>query len=141
MHGISGTVPTTTVFRSRARPLSLFLPLILFLEFLFIFAISLSLASLNLKYADFYQIWDIALQLGFFLSSIVYDENLVPLRFKFSYSLNPVTALIESARSVLLTKSLPSDGDLTIIGLATLILFAIGLVIFRKLEWQFAEEM
>lgn len=34
---------------------------ILALEFLLIFGISLLLSSLNLKYRDFYQLWDIAL--------------------------------------------------------------------------------
>lgn len=120
---------------------TLFLPAILVAEFLLIFGLSLSLSSLNVKFRDFHELWDIALQLGFFLSPIVYDVSLVPERFRLMYSLNPVTCLIESARSILIMQQLPtlSYGEVILASVAVFLL--VGFLIFRRLERGFAEEL
>jgi lipopolysaccharide transport system permease protein len=120
---------------------ALFLAPILILEFLLVFGLSLSLSSLNLKYRDFNQLWEIALQLGFFLSPIVYDASLVPERFRLFYSLNPVTRLIESARDIFLRHELPSLFDNAVIISGVVIFLLIGLLIFRRFERRFAEEL
>ena len=120
---------------------ALLLPILLVLEFLLVFALSLSLSALNVKYRDFYQLWDIALQLGFFLSPIVYSASLIPARFYFLYSLNPVTRLMEALRGIFLEHQLPTVFDMTVV-LGSIILFlALGLLIFRRLEKGFAEEL
>ena len=120
---------------------ALVLPAILILEFLLIFGLSLSLASLNLKYRDFGHLWDVALQLGFFLSPLVYEETLIPIRFRFLYSLNPVTRLIGSARQVLLLHRLPSIFDNAVIISTIAIFLIVGFLTFRWLEPRFAEEL
>ena len=119
----------------------LLLPAVLLMEFLLVFGLSLCLSSLNLKYRDFYQLWDIALQLGFFLSPIVYDPNLIPERFRFVYFLNPVTSLIQSTRSIFLLHQLPSTFDIGVVVSSVVILLLIGLLIFGRLENRFAEEL
>ena len=119
----------------------LFLPVIILLEFLMIFGLSLSLAPLNVKYRDFYQLWDVALQLGFFLSPIVYDEQLIPSRFRLAYSLNPMSGLIESARGIFLYQRLPSAFDLSIVSIAVAVMLVVGVVVFRSLEARLAEEI
>lgn len=121
--------------------LILFLPVIVLLQFLMIFGLSLSLAPLNVKYRDFYQLWDVALQLGFFLTPIVYNAQLIPNRFRFAYSLNPMTALIESARDIFLLQRLPSTFDLSIVTTAVVVLLAVGIIVFRSLEARLAEEI
>lgn len=120
---------------------ALCLPAILILEFALIFGLSLSLSSLNLRYRDFYQLWDIALQLGFFLSPIVYDAGLIPQRFQLLYSLNPVTRLIESARAIFLSRALPSVLDGAVIVLSVVAFLMIGIFTFGRLEPRFAEEI
>lgn len=120
---------------------ALLLPVILVLEFFLVFGISLLLSSLSLKYRDFNQLWDITLQLGFFLSPIVYDANLIPAPYRLIYSLNPMTALIESTRSILIGQSLPSVFDSTVVLSSVGILLLIGYLVFRRLERRFAEEL
>jgi lipopolysaccharide transport system permease protein len=122
-------------------PMILVFPIVLGLEFVLVFGLSLSLSSLNLKYRDFYQIWDIALQLGFFVSPIVYDTSLIPPKYRFLYSLNPVTRLIEFMRDILLRSSLPSSPENLIMLLDISLLLAIGLLIFRHFESRFVEEL
>jgi ABC-type polysaccharide/polyol phosphate export permease len=111
------------------------------MEFLLIFGLSLSLSSLNLKYRDFDQLWGLALQLGFFLSPIIYDASLIPQRFQFLYSLNPATSLIESTRDIFLFHKLPSLFDNAVIIGGVAILMLVGFLIFGRLESRFAEEI
>jgi len=118
-----------------------FLPVIVLMEFVLIFAVSLLLASLNLKYRDVSQIWDIAIQLGFFLSPIVYDESSVPSRYKPLYSLNPITRLIEATRGLFLQQQLPNLYDLFIIFSVTGLILIAGLAVFQHLQITFAEEL
>lgn len=119
----------------------LYLPILLILELLLVFGLSLVLSSLNVRYRDFYQLWDIALQLGFFLSPIVYAANLIPSRFQFVYSLNPVTALIESVRSIFLYQELPPIHYTAVIIASIIIFLLIGFLVFRWLDARFAEEL
>jgi lipopolysaccharide transport system permease protein len=133
--------PVLMYFGVGLTPFVLFLPVILVMEFVLIFGLSLALSSLNLKYRDFYQLWEITLQLGFFLSPIVYDASLIPQRYSFAYSLNPVTRLVESTREILLQQQLPTLFDLATIVLTAAALAIVGFVIFRTLEPRFAEEI
>ena len=133
--------PLLVVLGVDLTPYALFLPAILVMEFLLVFGLSLLLSSLNVKYRDFYQVWDIALQLGFFLSPIVYDASLIPERYRLLYSLNPVTRLIESAREIFLEGRLPSLFDNVIIIASIGIFLLIGFAIFRRFEARFAEEV
>jgi len=119
----------------------IFLPAILVMEFLLIFGLSLSMSSLNLKYRDFDQLWGLALQLGFFLSPIFYDASLIPQRFQFLYSLNPVTRLIESTRDIFLFQKLPSLSASAVIIGSVAILMLFGFLVFGRLESRFAEEL
>jgi lipopolysaccharide transport system permease protein len=118
---------------------ALAVPLILVLEFLLVFGVSLALSALNVEYQDFYQLWTIALQLGFFLTPIVYDASLIPARFSFFYSLNPVTRLIEAAREALLNGALPTAADFAVILGSTAIMLILGVLIFSHYEKTFAE--
>lgn len=118
-----------------------FLPVILVMEFLLVFGLSLSLSSLNLMYRDFDQLWGLALQLGFFLSPIVYDASLIPEGYQFLYSLNPVTRLIESTRSIFLFQRLPSLFDTVMILASVAVFVLIGFMVFGRLERRFAEEL
>jgi len=121
--------------------LVLIFPLLLLLEFLLIFALSLSLSALNMKYRDLFQIWEIATQLGFFLSPIFYSITLIPARFQTIYSLNPVTQLIQAGREMLLFGQYPSASAFIIIVASIVILLIVGSLIFFKLEKRFAEEL
>jgi lipopolysaccharide transport system permease protein len=120
---------------------ALFIGPILVMEFLLIFALSLSLSSLNVKYRDLYQIWDIVIQLGFWLSPIVYDPSLIPSRVRFLYSLNPVTRLVDTTRNIFLLNTLPSLFDIAAVMISVGILLLIGFLTFRRLESRMAEEL
>jgi lipopolysaccharide transport system permease protein len=125
----------------RITLLALFLPVIIALEFVLIFGVSLGLAALNTRYRDFNQLWEITLQLGFFLSPIVYDASLIPAGYRFVYFLNPMTRLIDAARDIFLFGFPPFPTDYAVVVAASAVLFLIGGGIFRSSERKFAEEL
>lgn len=134
-------LPLLVILGVTLTPYAFLIAPILALEFLLIFALSLSLSSLNVKYRDFYQIWDITLQLGFWVSPIVYDPNIIPSRYQFLYYLNPLTRLIDSTRNIFLLNAAPSLFDIPVVIAGTGILLLIGFLIFRRLESRMAEEL
>ena len=132
-------VPLLLFFRVPLTVYALLLPVVLLCEFVLILGLSLSLSALNLRYRDFDQLWSIALQLGFFLSPIVYNGSLIPSRFQFVYSLNPVTRLIGLVRGIFLLQGLPTLSDLFIMFVGIGALLVLGVLVFLRLEKRFPE--
>jgi len=119
----------------------LLFPVIHILFFVMVYGISLVLASLYVYYRDLNQIWDILLQVGFYLAPVIYPLSLVPEKYIFYYMLNPVTRLMVMYRDILLYNTIPSAIDFLIVAMCGLIFLIIGTMIFRKLSPRFAEEV
>jgi len=133
--------PLMMVLGMRITPLALLLPVILVLELLLIVGVSLVLASVNVRYRDFNQVWDITLQIGFFLCPILYDMSMIPKRYLLAYSLNPVTCIIDSVRKILYYDALPTIVDFIVVFVSAILLLSVGCLVFRALEPRFAEEI
>jgi lipopolysaccharide transport system permease protein len=134
-------LPLLILFGMKATLLIFLLPSFLVIEFILIFGISLPLAALNVYYRDIHQVWDIALQAGFFLTPIIYSISLIPNKYVFYYSLNPITRIIGSIRKLLYYNTIPDLLDFSIPIVGSLLLLVMGYYIFRKLEPRFAEEI
>ena len=65
-------VPLLIILGAGISPYILLFPVIHIIYFLIVYGISLILASLYVYYRDLNQIWDVLIQIGFFLSPIVY---------------------------------------------------------------------
>lgn len=134
-------LPLLILFGMKITFLILLLPIFLAIEFILIFAISLPLAALNVYYRDIHQVWDIALQAGFFLTPIIYSINLIPDRFVVYYSLNPITRIIGSIRKLIYYNIMPTLFDFVVPIIGAFLLLTVGYYIFRRLEPRFAEEI
>ncbi len=119
----------------------LLFPVIHMIYFLIVYGISLMLAALYVYYRDLNQIWEVLLQIGFFLSPIVYPLTTVPPEYLRYYMLNPVTALIQMYRDLLLYHRPPSFYDAALTLGVGIIILATGSIIFSRLERRFAEEI
>lgn len=134
-------VPLLIILGAGISPYILLFPFIHIIYFLIVYGVSLMLAALFVYYRDLNQIWDVLIQIGFFLSPIVYPLSTVPQEYLRYYMLNPITALIQMYRDVLLYHRLPAlqDAALTLaVGLAIVVA---GNWVFKRLERRFAEEI
>jgi lipopolysaccharide transport system permease protein len=118
-----------------------FFPAVHMIYFVMIYGISLALASLYVYYRDLNQIWEVMLQLGFFISPVCYSISVVPENYLSYYMLNPVTQVMQIYRKTLLYAENPSSASLVYILLAACIILIIGAAIFKRLERRFAEEL
>jgi len=118
-----------------------FLPVILLLELILVFGISLSLAALNVYYRDINQLWDLTLQIGFFVTPILYGISLIPDKYLVAYSLNPLARVIESVRRILFYGVMPTIWDFLILFVSGIFFTVLGYLIFQRLEPRFAEEI
>jgi len=122
-------------------PNILFFPAVHMVYFVMVYGISLALSALYVYYRDLNQIWEVLLQLGFFVSPVCYSISLVPDKYLFYYMLNPVTLVMQIYRKVLLYAETPSSSSLVYILLSACVLLVVGAVIFKRLERRFAEEL
>ena len=96
---------------------------------------------LFLKYRDLNQIWDVALQAGFFIAPIMYPISTVPERYHFWLYLWPPTSIIQFSRSVLLDGVTPTlKAHLMMLAMAGFILLC-GILLFRRYVAETMEQL
>lgn len=115
------------------------LPALLLLATLLAVGVSLWLSALNVQYRDFMYAIPFLVQVWMYASPVVYATSIVPVGYRFIFSLNPAVGIIEGFRWALLgSSSLTASMLVTslVVGLAAL---ASGLYVFRRVERGFAD--
>jgi lipopolysaccharide transport system permease protein len=102
-------------------------------------ALGLWLTALNVKYRDIGIVVPFLTQVWMYASPIAYSTSLVPAKWLWVYSLNPMVGVVEGFRWALLGKPLPPTGPFLLSWLIVLLMFAGGLAYFRRTERTFAD--
>jgi lipopolysaccharide transport system permease protein len=101
--------------------------------------IGMFFAALNVKYRDVRQIVPFLLQIGLFITPVIYPVNSIPERFQWILYLNPMTAVVNAMRSSFL-KASPINWPLTWLSIVVcLVLLVVGFVYFKSTEREFAD--
>lgn len=123
-----------------AVELSLFL-LYLGLFFLVVLGFCLGTSVLFLRYRDLNQVWDVAVQAGFFIAPIIYPLEIIPERYHIYLYAWPPTPVIQFSRMVLVEGGVPTlKAHLLLAGVACAV-FAAGVAVFRAYSPGAAEEL
>lgn len=115
--------------------------LVMVLLALFTSGIALAVAALNVYFRDVQHLIGVVVQLLFYATPIVYPVTLVPDRLRRLYMLNPLAAFVEAIRDCLYDLSFPSLGRSAYLVTVSLAVFALGFVVFSRLEPRMAEEL
>jgi lipopolysaccharide transport system permease protein len=115
-----------------------FIPIYI-LHFIFTYAIALILASLNLFYRDIQYLFNLILNLWFYLTPIIYSTEYFPEKYRWIFKINPMSVFINAYRQVLLGGDWPSWSSLAVAGAITGILLVLANLIFNKLQKSFAD--
>ncbi len=124
--------------------ISIAMPLIILYLGIFIvftFAVSLLISAFYLRFRDLSHLWTVALQIGFWLTPIIYPLTVVPNKFRQLFMLNPIAGMIDSCRQVLIYGTLPSFLLTFILIVITIALLFAGIIIFNRRSRRFAEEL
>jgi len=93
---------------------------------------------LNVRFRDVKYAVPFFIQMGLFVSPVIYPLEYIPLRYQPFLALNPMAGMIVGFRHAVLGG--PTNWGLVAGSFATdLVLFAAGLFIFRRMELRFAD--
>ena len=115
------------------------LPFLVLLAFACSVGLGLWLSALNVMYRDVRYVVPFVVQLGMFMTPVIYPASVVPAKYHWILYFNPMAGVVESFRAVLLGhKDIPVLG-LTLAFFMTFFFFVSGLYFFRRLERRFAD--
>jgi ABC-2 type transport system permease protein len=123
------------------------LPVIILLVGAFATGIGLMLSALFVRYRDVAPIWEVASQMLFYISPILYVTTLVPEQYRDAYLVNPLAVLLTEMRAAVVDPSAPHAWDLAsplslvlaaAIGLTAVML---GIFVFIRQAPRIAEDL
>jgi lipopolysaccharide transport system permease protein len=116
----------------------IYLPLLIALNFFCAVGIGFWLSALNVLYRDVRYIVPFCIQLGMYVTPVIYPVSLVPDKYAWALYLNPMAGIIESYRAIFTGKPLPMEG-LTMSLAVSVVFFIVGIYYFKKVERVFAD--
>ncbi len=114
--------------------------LLLFIQFFMVVGLSLLIGTLNVFFRDINYIVQVTFQMLFYLTPILYPVSKIPDEYIDFMLLNPFAPLILCWRDIFMNGTLNMD-YVFLAMLYTSIFFGLGVYVYKKLSWKFAEAM
>ena len=118
----------------------LFLPLILIVQYVLQLGIFLIISSIDVYVRDLEYIVNFFVQMLFYATPILYSVDMFG-KWKWLLQLNPLTTIIGSYRDIFYYKTAPNFLSLGLVFIVSCVILTIGVLVFKKLEKGFAEEV
>lgn len=116
----------------------LLLPLFILGAMLAASGTGLLLSALNVSFRDVKYVVPFMVQMGLFVTPVIYPPHYIPQRWQFLMGLNPMAGVVIGFRHALL--GTPASWQLMGVSFAvSVFLFVLGLLIFRRMENRFAD--
>ncbi len=119
----------------------IYVPLILFCLLIISLGLSLALSALNVFYRDVQFIWQVLLQIGFYVTPILYTIDIFPKNLQQFILLNPIARILNSARDTIIYSTPAKAEDLLFMVVSSIFFLLVGYIIFSRFEPKFAEEI
>jgi len=125
-------------YRWPVTPALLWLPVFTVGAFLAAAGTGLTLSALNVSFRDVKYVVPFMVQMGLFVTPVIYPAHYIPHRWQLLMGLNPMAGVVIGFRHALLGS--PASWSVMGMSLAvSVFLFAAGLLIFRRMETRFAD--
>lgn len=125
----------------------LLLPLLIIIEIILTAGISFYLSGLTVFFRDVEQLVSLVVMVWFFLTPVFYpivDDAgvyMVPQKYLFLYLLNPMASITLAFRDIMMYGKLLHLKALCLSTFVSVLIFASGYVVFKRLEPKFAERI
>jgi lipopolysaccharide transport system permease protein len=119
----------------------LMLPAFVFLALLTALGVGLWTSALNALYRDVRAVVPFTVQFWMLASPVVYPSSLVPPRWRWLYSLNPMAGVIDGFRWALTGHGQPPGLPMLASAAMVLIVLASGLFFFQRMEGTIADRV
>ena len=109
--------------------------------YLFVMGVGLILSIVVVKVRDTLSLWEVATQLGFWLTPVMYPMSQVPENWRFYLFLNPMSGVLDYSRYLLIgLGGLTKIGYCYVLGVS-LMVFALGVLVFKTKEGDMVEDL
>ena len=115
------------------------LPAILLVQMAFTMGVALVLAMGNLFYRDVKYLFEVAITVWMFATSVLYPLSLLGGRLGLLALVNPMTPIIDGYRNVLLFHRSPFDAAFASATAVSLLCLGVAWLTFHRAEFRFAE--
>ena len=119
----------------------MYLPFFILILIISSLAMGIWFSAITIRYRDLQQVIPFVVQVGMYLTPVVYPSALVPAKYRYLYFLNPMSGIVEAFRwSILGTTSLPNSVILISISFSVgIFLFISGIYYFNRIENKIAD--
>jgi lipopolysaccharide transport system permease protein len=117
----------------------LLLPVLVFFVGLLALSLGMLLSALNVRFRDIRHALPFVIQVWMFASPVIYPATIVPGRWRWLFSLNPMNGMIEAFRAAFFSHQPIPWEPLAISVLLTLVLATCAAFAFKRLERGFAD--
>jgi lipopolysaccharide transport system permease protein len=117
----------------------LWLPILIVINLVFAIGTSFWISAFSVYYRDFIYALPFLIQAWMYASPVAYSSSLIPEKWLWLYSLNPMVGVIEGFRWVLLDQGEFPAISLLIGFMISFMTLLIGALIFRRIERSFAD--
>jgi lipopolysaccharide transport system permease protein len=118
-----------------------YLPTVILVQIAFTAAVGLILSMANLFYRDVKYLFELVVTVWMFATSVLYPSSLVTGKAGIVLRLNPMTAIIDAYRDVLLSGVSPFTANFAWTALATCFMLVFSGIVFHRAEFRFAESV
>ena len=115
------------------------LPWLIAVEVAFLAAVALIVSALNVFYRDIKYIVPLVVQLGLFVTPVIYSVSKVPAFLRPWYMLNPMAVVIDGIRRVILHGQPPEFTSLLVTTGLVVVLSVAAFAYFKRVEVKFAD--
>lgn len=116
------------------------IPLLVTIQFIMVFGASLVMGTLNVFFRDIDYMTQILFQMLFYLTPILYPLSKVPEEYSGYILFNPFAPIVLAWKDLYLEGNLNEQYILLSV-LYSFLTLGIGVFVYRKLSWKFAEAM
>jgi lipopolysaccharide transport system permease protein len=134
-------VVLTLSYGFRPTTAALLLPVFILLALLTALGVGLWTSALNALYRDVRSIIPVAVQFWMLASPVAYPSSLVPTRWRWLYSLNPMAGVIDGFRWALTGHGQPPGLPMLISAVMVVVVVAGGLFFFQQMEGTIADRV
>ena len=119
----------------------IFLPILLGLEFVLMLAVSLPLSVLSVFYKDLEYVWQVVMQLGFWVSPIAYRFDSFPATLRAIIGYNPIGGIIDLSHWLILGTDKVPEYYLFYTAIIPFVILFWGYAIFKAYSSKVVEEL
>jgi len=101
--------------------------------------VSLLLAPLHVRYHDVGYLWGVCVQIGFWLTPIIYLDTMIPERWRWLITYNPMARIVQYSRQSVIAGSWPDWAGVAKTSIAAGAVLLFGSLAFRRLQVRLVE--